>query len=136
MDGIILSGGEESSEFRVAPTSCSQIVDRSAGSGLAVREPVRSGSTSAGTVPVVATLTVDSPTSEDRDQVRALADVSTTQESSSVETSQVSDTTRVPLSKPLKLEKYKTDKTSFETFVAKVVNARKFNQWTEVEECE
>ena len=37
------------------------------------------------------------------------------------------------MSKPLKLEKYNPDKTSFETFVAKVVNATKFNQWTEVD---
>jgi len=55
--------------------------------------------------------------------------VLTTQESSSGETSQVSGTTRVPILKPLKLEKYNPDKTSFETFEAKVVNARKFNQW-------
>ena len=99
---------------------------------MPVREPVRAGSTTAGTVPVVAMLTVDLPTSEARDEVRAVADVSTTQESSSVQTSQVSVTTRVPVSKHLKLEKYNPDKTSFETFMAKVFNARKFNQWTEV----
>jgi len=62
---------------------------------VAVREPVRAGSTSAGVGPVVATLTGDSPTSEARDQIHAVADVSTTQESSSVERSQVSGTTRV-----------------------------------------
>jgi len=68
-------------------------------------------------------------------QMHALADVSTTQESSSEGTSQVSGTTKVLVSNPLKLEKYNPDKTSFETFMAKVVNVRKFNQWTEVEEC-
>ena len=83
----------------------------------------------------MAMLTVDSPTSEARDHVRAVADVSTIQESSSGGTSQVSGPTRDPVSKPLKLEKYNADKMSFETFMAKVVNARKFNQWTDVEEC-
>jgi len=119
--------GEESREFGVVPTSRSQIVNRSARSGVAVREPVRADSTSAGVGPIVAMLTVDLQTSEARDQVRAVADVLTTQESSSVETSQVSGTMRVPVSKPLKLEKYmyNPDKTSFETFMAKVVNARK-----------
>jgi len=39
---------------------------------------------------------------------------------------------RVPVSKPLKLEKYYLDKT---TFITKVVNAKKFSQWIEVEEC-
>jgi len=115
-------GGEESKEFGVVPTSHPQIVDRSAGSGMAVREPVRAGSTSAGVGPVVAMLTVDSPTSEARDQVRAVADVSTAKESSSVVTSQVSGMARVPVSNLFKLEKYNLDKTSFETFVAKVVN--------------
>jgi len=110
-------------------------VDRSAGSGVAVREPVGTGSTSAGVEPIVATLAVDSPTSEARDQVRAVADVPTAQESSSGGTSQVSGTTRVPVSKLLKLEKYNPDKISFETFMATVVNARKFNHWTEVAEC-
>jgi len=79
-------------------------------------------------------LMVDSPTSEARDHVRAVADVSTTQESSSGETSQVSSMARVPVSKPLKLEKDNPDKTSFETFMEKVVSVRKFNQWSEVEE--
>ena len=53
VDGIVLSGGEESREFGVVPISCSQIVHRSAGSGVAVREPVRAGSTSAGIVPIL-----------------------------------------------------------------------------------
>ena len=88
------------------------------------------GSTSAGIGPVVAMRTVDLPT---RDQVRAVADVSTAKESSSVVTSQVSGMARVPVSNLFKLEKYNLDKTSFETFVAKVVNATKFNQWTEVD---
>jgi len=126
-------GGEESREF--GPASRSQVVGRSAGTGVAVREPVGAGSTSAGVGPVVAMLTVDSPASEATDQVHAVADASTTQESSSGGTSQVSGMARVPVSKPLKLEKYNPDKTSFETFMAKVVNLRKFNQWTEVEEC-
>jgi len=93
-------GGEESREFWVVPTSRSQIVDRSAGSEMAVREPVRTGSTSAGVAPVVATLMVDSLISEARDHIHAVADVSTTQESSSVETSQVSGITSIPVSKP------------------------------------
>jgi len=54
-------GGEENREFGVVPTSCSQIVHRSAGAGVAVREPVGAGSTNAGVGSVVATLTVDSP---------------------------------------------------------------------------
>ena len=114
-------GGEESREFGVVPTSRSQVVDRSAVSDVAVREPMGAGSSSAGVGPVVATLTVDSPTSEAIDHVRAVADVSTTQESTSEGTSQVSSTTRVPVSKPLKWEKYDPDLTSFETFMA--VNA-------------
>jgi len=95
---------------------------------------MRAGSTSAGVGPIVAVLTVDSPTSETRDQLSAVADVLTTQ-SSSGGTSQVSGMARVQVSKPLKLEKYNPDKTSFETIMAKVVNARKLNHWTEVEEC-
>jgi len=55
-------GREEIREFGVVPTSRSQIVDRSAGSVVAVRELVRAGSTSASVEPVVAMLTVDSPT--------------------------------------------------------------------------
>jgi len=47
------------------------------------------------------------------------------QESSIGGTSQVSGTAIVLVSKPLKLEKYNPDKMSFETFMVKVVNARK-----------
>ena len=106
----LLMGAEERNELGVVPTSRLQVVDRSAGTRVVVTEPLEAGSISAGVGPAVATLTVDSPTSETRDQVRAVADVSTTQESSSGGTSQVSGTARVPVSKLLKLEKYNPDK--------------------------
>lgn len=41
----------------------------------------------------------------------------------------------MPVSKPLKLETYNPDKTLLKTFIAKFVNERKFNQWTEDEKC-
>jgi len=65
---VFFTGGEESREFGVDPTSHSQVFDRSAGTGVAVREPVGAGSTCAGVGPVVTMLTLDLPTSENRDQ--------------------------------------------------------------------
>jgi len=79
----LLMGGEKKNEIGVVQTFCPEVADRSAGTGVVVREPLEVGSIIVGVGPIVATLTVDSLASETRDQMGAVADVSTTQESSS-----------------------------------------------------
>jgi len=118
----------------VAQFSCSASEKTGSRSGGDPRELLEAGSMNAGVALVTTRLAVCFNTSEANGQNHATAEPKVATESSQAFLLNVS-TTRVPVSKPLKLEKYNPYQSLFETCMAKMVNARKFNHWTEVEEC-